>query len=276
MITKASFAKVNLFLNVIGYDNNSYHLLESLFVPLKGLRDQITFKKANEYSCNMNAVIPGENIITKAVLALEQYTGQSFLVQIKVEKNIPLAGGLGGGSSNAAHTLLALNELYELHLKAEELLNIGIELGADVPFFLQSEAALVKGIGEKVHPVKLGKTFYILLVNSGIQVSTHEVYKKSVSTFSSQLNNEGLEVQLLEQVFRGHNALEEPALYLYPQLQEVISLIGNQKGNMVARLSGSGGTCFGLFAEYEFMRQAYNKIKKVYPDFWVHCEDLIV
>ena len=171
-------AKLNLFLHITGRRPDGYHLLQTVFQFIQ-LTDEIDFTvlESNEIhrSSTMQGVEMEDDLVVKAARSLKQETGCQFGADIFVKKNIPVGGGLGGGSSNAATTLVALNELWKTGLSAEELAEIGLSLGADVPIFIHAHSAWAEGVGEKLSPIEPEETHY-LVIHPGCSVATETVF----------------------------------------------------------------------------------------------------
>ncbi len=253
-----SYAKLNLFLHVIEKRLDGYHNISSLFALLN-LHDSIYIKKVPDYARKVQIFTHKSeelrienNIAYKVMDALSSYTTKPISVCIKIFKRIPIGAGLGGGSSNAATILLALNQMYNLQLSLENLLDIGVSLGADIPFFLhQCKLALVSGIGEKVVPVtqKMRKTLYILLILPKIHINTKKVYENlSNADYTGYKCKEG---SLYDQICCGKNDLTNSAIGLEPSIAVILSILLTQARCINARMSGSGSSCFGIFASLE-------------------------
>ena len=178
MIEVKSPAKINLYLNIISKLDNGYHEIESAF-QIIDLCDVIKFYPSSNGICiNSNEDIKlEENIIFKAAHLLNLYTNQNNSIQIELDKNIPLGAGLGGGSSNAASTLIALNKIWDLNLKQGELMKLGKKLGSDVPFFINGKNAFIGGIGEKIREKK-SIDEKVVLIYPKIHCSSAFMYKK--------------------------------------------------------------------------------------------------
>jgi 4-diphosphocytidyl-2-C-methyl-D-erythritol kinase len=174
-------AKINLFLHVIGQRSDGYHNLQTAF-QLLDYHDMISLKVNSSGIIKRTTLIEGVNasddLCVKAALALQQFSGCSDGVEIELVKRIPMGGGLGGGSSDAATTMLALNHLWELNLSRKELIEIGLTLGADVPFFIYGQSAWAEGIGEQLSPLKLPDHYYIVLTPD-VHVSTAKIFANS-------------------------------------------------------------------------------------------------
>ncbi len=232
-------AKVNLFLHVTGRRADGYHLLESLFA-LVDLADTVTLARRDDGAIARAGDVPGvpedEDLAIRAARALRAATGTRFGATIAVDKRIPLGGGLGGGSSDAASVLLALNRLWGLGLAREELARIGVALGADVPFFVHGENALVRGIGEEIAPVSLPRQ-WLALVFPGVAVPTAAVFSApelTRTTPSGKMN--------VFSVGYGRNDLEPVAASRHPEVAAALVALRRAAGD--ARMSGSGSSVF--------------------------------
>lgn len=252
-------AKINLCLHVQGKFENGYHDLVmlmqrvSLYDRLEiGLRVDGSF----DFSCpGLSLAVGEENLALRAAKLLLAHAGSALGAEIALQKNIPVAAGLGGGSSDAATVLLALNQMAKLGLSSAELMEIGVRLGADVPFFILERAAWATGIGDRLEPEADLPAIYYLLVNPRVPVSTAWVYQNLRLTSPVDVAKlrefprtaEGL-VRLL------CNDLERVTLAHYPVIQEVKQQL-IAAGALGALMSGSGATVFGLFSEREQAEQ---------------------
>jgi 4-diphosphocytidyl-2-C-methyl-D-erythritol kinase len=232
-------AKVNLFLHVTGRRDDGYHLLESLFA-LVDLADTVTLARRDDRAIVRARAVPGvaeqADLAMRAALALRDATGTPFGASIAVEKRIPMGGGLGGGSSDAASVLLGLNRLWGLGLSRAELAGIGVQLGADVPFFVHGENAIVRGIGEVIAPVSLPRQ-WLALALPAVQVPTAAIFAAAEltrSTRSAKIN--------VFSVGYGRNDLEPVAAARHPDVAAALAALGRAAGN--ARMSGSGSSVF--------------------------------
>ena len=251
MIRKDSPAKVNLILRVLGKRPDGYHDIESLMQKIS-LHDELCFKPRERgilIRCPGSPLPEDENnIVHRAAAALMSRLPRSAGVEITIRKKIPVAAGLGGGSSNAAATLCALNELFGLKLKKEELMDIGGSLGADVPFFIFADAAWAFGIGERLYPAEhLPKTWFVL-ANPGFEVSTRTVYQALNLALTKEKRKDSIHRfnTASELAAALWNDLEGVTLNLHPELREVKDLFV-KLGALGSLMSGSGPTLFGLF-----------------------------
>ncbi|NBV20769.1 MAG: 4-(cytidine 5'-diphospho)-2-C-methyl-D-erythritol kinase [Proteobacteria bacterium] len=259
-VVRQSPCKVNLLLNILRKREDGYHELETIMQPVP-FSDRLTVGRASsgiQLTCNLATLpVDGTNLVHKAAVAFLQVAGITEGVQIHLEKNIPLAAGLGGGSGNAAHTLCALNEVFDLPLNTAKLQALAASLGSDVPFFLQSQPALATGRGEQVQqlaPFPALQGAYMLLIHPGFGISTAWAYQ-SLARYPEALNGRPGRAEELLQLLRGndlaaagrafYNSLEAPALPKHPLLalyQEFLRL----NGASAVLMSGSGSTTFAL------------------------------
>lgn len=261
-------AKINIGLHVISKRPDGYHNIETIFYPLR-LCDYLTFTKSNNFqfaSNNSELISTQDNLIIKAKEKLEKATGEKINVHIHLDKNIPAGAGLGGGSSDAASTLIGLNKFLELELNYERLFNLALDLGSDVPFFLNPIPCFAESRGEKFTFIDLKISFPILIVNSGIFVSTKWAYehitpKKPYFSLRDikreHLNNA---VELKQKV---RNDFEEIVFARYQQIKKLKNRL-YESGASFALMSGSGSTVFGIFNELESARKAERIFGKDY------------
>jgi len=235
-------AKVNLFLHVTGRRADGYHTLESLFA-LVDLADTITLSVRGDGAIVRTRDVPGvaerDDLALRAARALQEATGTRQGVAIGIDKRIPLGGGLGGGSSDAASVLLALNRLWGLGLGRPALVPIAMSLGADVPFFVVGENALARGIGERLTPVSL-PTQWIVLAHPGVAVPTAAIFAAPELTRTAA----SAKIEVFSEGY-GCNDLEPVALARYPQVAEAVAALRSVSAN--ARMTGSGGCAIAVF-----------------------------
>ena len=276
MLTQSAPAKLNLFLHITGKREDGYHLLDSLVVFTE-FADQITFTKSSDFrfSCSgaySEHIDPVHNLVTQAIQNLAETHPHVSNIRIHLEKNIPVGGGLGGGSSDAAATLLALNRFFALDIPIEQLFETGLTIGADIPVCLMASSAHMTGIGENVSPVHC-PNLSLLLVNPGIQIPTKEVFQNRQTSAIHQKHAELPNLKdypaLIHFLKEQDNDLFESASSLYPVLKNVIHEISLQEGCDLARMSGSGATCFGIFEHQAHAEKARDLIKKRHPDWFV-------
>ncbi|MBL8506283.1 MAG: 4-(cytidine 5'-diphospho)-2-C-methyl-D-erythritol kinase, partial [Methylobacillus glycogenes] len=171
-------AKINLFLHITGRRDDGYHLLQSVF-RLLDHGDTVHIRVRDDAQITRSIDLPGvpaeQDLCIRAARLLQEHTSCQHGADIHVTKRTPMGGGLGGGSSDAATVLLALNRLWQVNLKREELLSLGLKLGADVPFFIFGENAWVEGIGEKLQSIQLNNAYYVVITPQ-VHISTAEIF----------------------------------------------------------------------------------------------------
>lgn len=259
-VVRQSPCKVNLLLNILRKREDGFHELETVMQPVQ-LCDQLTVSKATSgiaLTCS-NAALPVDatNLVHKAASAFLKSAAITDGVLIHLDKNIPLAAGLGGGSGNAAHTLGALNELFDLPLSSAKLNELAAALGSDVPFFLQSRPAFALGRGEIVEPLApfpVLRGAHILLIHPGFGISTAWAYQ-SLAKFPDALNGKVGRAQQLIGMLQGtdlaaagrafYNSLEAPALTKHPLLALYQEFL-RASGASAVLMSGSGSTTFAI------------------------------
>ncbi len=255
-IEKKAKAKINIGLDVLGKFENGYHDVKMIMHTVN-LADTLSFRKNNTGKatmCSSDKTIPEDerNLIMKATNLFRNTYGVTEGVHIELEKRIPHAAGLGGGSADAATTLLALNELFQLHASQDELFEIGVKIGADVPFCIMGGTALAEGIGEKLTPLQPLPTCAIVLVKPKISVSTARVYQSfDLQEIDQHPDIDGiikaLEKQNLREIcVRLGNVLESVTIHDFPELKTYKDYMKKQ-GALGSLMSGSGPTIFGIF-----------------------------
>lgn len=255
MLFKAP-AKINLCLHVLGRRPDGYHELAMAMQPVSLVDDVvITVGRARgvRVSCAGVGLADGEeNIAARAAALILAESGADVGVDVDIVKRIPVAAGLGGGSSDAAAVLLGLNEMLGLKLTGRELRALGGRLGADVPFFVEGGAAWATGIGTRLEPLGDLPDVAYLLVNPGIGVSTASVYKSLELTKGGQLANlPRFSVVTRDDLCRSlHNDLERVVLTRHPEIADIKRTLVAY-GALGALMSGSGATVFGVFEDYD-------------------------
>ena len=243
-------AKLNLFLHVTGRRADGYHLLETVF-ELIDLADTLHFRRLDDGSVRLLTPLPGvdpeQDLTVRAARLLAQESGCPLGVEIEVEKRIPMGGGLGGGSSDAATTLLALNRLWNLHWPPARLAALALRLGADVPVFVHGRSAYATGVGERLRPLALPPRWYVLLAPR-VSVPTAGVFAAPDLT----RNTKPLKIHGLSRgnkVFRGRNDLQSVVLARQPKVAAALEALRQAAGDLgfpgeLARMTGSGACVF--------------------------------
>jgi 4-diphosphocytidyl-2-C-methyl-D-erythritol kinase len=260
-------AKLNLYLEVLGKIQDGYHELESQVVFLN-LSDELGFEAAENLQI-IGADIE-DNIILKTAKKLQEEFRISIGAKIYLKKNIPLAAGLGGGSADAAATIYGLQKLWNFECDKSKLYDIAKQIGADVPCCLYSllqgkNSVKFAGIGEKLTTADAPKNLYFLLVNPLIKLSTAEVFAK-ISEYYPAGNSDNF--------VQRRNDLEIPAKKLMPEIEGILQSLSKQKNCNLARMTGSGATCFGVFNNPMDAKLAEENLKTNFPNYWVHSTGL--
>ncbi len=274
-LEKKSPGKVNLLLNILGRRPDGFHELETVMHPVN-LFDEIRFERGGngiQLTCDEPALpVDFQNLIYRAADAFLKLHNPRAGVRIHLQKKIPLAAGLGGGSGNAATTLLALNELFDRPLSTAKLDELAASLGSDVPFFLQNRPALATGRGEKIQPLDFfpalrGRAF--LLIHPGFGISTPWAYQ-NLARFSKALNGkQGRAQELISKLQSNdwsavadgfYNSLEAPALEKFPVLALFQEFL-RANGALAALMSGSGSTTFAIAEDVNAAESLMGKFK---------------
>ncbi len=251
-------AKLNLFLHVTGRRADGYHLLQTVF-QFVDYGDDLTFRIRGDGLIRRLSSLPGvdedQDLVIRAAHMLQQQCGVEAGVEIQLEKYLPMGGGLGGGSSDAATTLVALNHLWGTGLSTEQLATLGLSLGADVPIFIHGHAAWAEGIGEQFSPVELPEPWFLIIVPP-VAVATAEVFSapdliRDAHPITIRAFLEG----------KGCNTLEQVVVERYPEVAEALAWLSNHGR---ARMTGSGGC---VFAPFEDKPEAQRVLRQL-PSDW--------
>lgn len=271
-------AKVNLYLHVTGRrEGDGYHLLDSLVV-FAGTGDQLRFAPSDQLTLSLEG--PGawllgvhdDNLVLRAARLLAEALGRPAHAAITLEKNLPVASGIGGGSADAAATLRGLLSLWEADLSEDRLKEIGLNLGADLPVCLAGRPTQMSGIGEILTPAIELPPAWLVLVNPRIALSTPAVFKARKGDFTPPAPLTGPlpdAMALAEALNTRRNDLAHPAILLEPTVAAMLAAIGETEGCLLSRMSGSGATCFGLYATEEDADDAADALRAAHPGWWV-------
>ncbi len=278
MLERIAHAKVNLALHVTGQTDNGYHLLDSLVVFAK-FGDLISIKPATNATSLVKLNIDGpfskglevgaNNLINRAALALGYELSKENKnltpVEIKLTKNLPIASGIGGGSADAAATLNGLRDFWNSKI---DLKNIALQLGADVPMCLSSKPLRAQGVGEEIALLKCKSPWYLVLVNSGVEVSTPEIFNHLKTKKNNAITPKNMtHMASLDELKTMRNDLQFPAIALEPEIEKTLLAIKSAKPRLF-RMSGSGATCFGIYDSEKEANQARDAIQKDHPNWW--------
>jgi len=251
-------AKLNLMLRIVGQRSDGYHLLQTVF-QFVDLCDWIRFYYSDDDSVRLVRTLPGveevDDLTVRAAKLLKAETGCRQGVLIDVEKRLPMGGGIGGGSSDAATTLVVLNELWNLNLSVEELMQLGLSLGADVPIFIYGHAAWAEGVGEVIEKITIPEQ-WVVIIRPNCEVSTKEIF------FSKELTRNSKCITIADFIAGQHqNDCLDVVSKLYAPVKEALV---NLSMFSEARLTGTGSCVFSLFKEEKEAVNAYQNLK----DYW--------
>ena len=260
MLTEAAPAKLNLFLHILGRRADGYHLLDSLAV-FAAAADRLHATPADTLTLSVTGphgaalADAADNLVLRAARALAQAAGITAGAALTLEKHLPVASGIGGGSADAAAALRLLARLWNLQPAPADLAVIAARLGADVPVCLATTPCRMGGVGEILTAPPMLPRFGLALVNPGLPVATAAVFRARQGGFSDPLTLPArfLDAAALAEFLASHtrNDLESPARALCPAIDEALAALAGTPGCLLARMSGSGATCFGLFASPE-------------------------
>ncbi len=282
-------AKINLYLHVVGRRNDGYHLLDSLVV-FAGVGDIVEVAPAESlflhlrgpFAYALRDFLP-DNLVLRAAHLLAQDLGHVPNVTITLEKWLPVSAGLGGGSTDAAATLRALAWLWNVERQAERLFAVALALGADVPACLYSAPAQISGIGETLKPAPTLPSAWLLLVNPLRPLATESVFKaydlnvSRVPSAAMPMHNVPSDAISLAQMLieSRRNDLCDSAIALEPSIRTVLEVLTLLPGCLLARMSGSGATCFGLYADQAAAMAAAKILQTSRPNWWSTAAPLL-
>jgi 4-diphosphocytidyl-2-C-methyl-D-erythritol kinase len=266
--SRSSYAKINLFLDVLGTNPDGYHEIRTIFTEIEVadvLKYTLTRSKNIEILTNVEAISNRDNLVVKVACFLQEKYRIDRGVFIELDKHIPLAAGMGGGSSNAATTICALSELWDLNLTNPEMQKIAVKFGSDIPYFLHGGTVLGTHKGEKLDVLSPFFWDNILLVKPSFGISASEAY--SIIEYDEQASSweEFIKTGNVKLCF---NRLEKGVVGRYPIIGEIITDL-EKSGAQKAIMTGSGSTCVGFFEDHELMCGA-----KVFFDqkgYWTYC-----
>ena len=267
-----SFAKINISLNITKKREDGFHELDSVMLPIS-LHDSLVISKLNgpdnfvtvdDFSIRTFSY----NLATLSIDKLQSAYHFNDKFRVLIHKVIPIQAGLGGGSSNAAFTMKAVNSMLKLGATDEELINLGKTLGCDIPFFIKCKPARVQGIGEILTSITIKNNYYVLLVKPELGCSTREVYALS-DTMDLKVGNIENVIKALEEgdddllAKNISNALQEPAIELVPVIQSIIDEL-HQNGLKMVQVTGSGSAVFALSTNKKQLKEVFKKLDDRY------------
>ena len=273
VISEFAPAKVNLALHVTGRRADCYHLLDSLVV-FADIGDLVRVEAADHRSLTIDGpfadglAADASNLVLRAASAFGAERG----AKINLTKNLPVASGIGGGSADAAAALRALSRLWDRPMPDP------VALGADVPVCVSLRATRMRGIGDVLEPVQTLPSMFVVLANPGVAVSTADVFRELSHAGGEEIPAipVGADATTFARWLKGcRNDLEVPACAICPAIAPLIAHIATQEGCLLARMSGSGATCFGLFATLSGAEQAARALKILRPDYWIKAVPIL-
>lgn len=281
--TAVARAKLNLYLHVVGRRADGYHLLDTL-VAFAGIGDTVAVRPAHTLALIVdgpfaNAVPTGDdNLVLRAARALAAAAGVAPRAEIRLTKTLPVASGIGGGSADAAAALKLLSSLWDLDAGRRTLREVAATLGADVPMCLEAHPVFAGGIGADVTLAPALPPVWVVLVNAGAPVLTAAVYRRRAGPFSTA--DRFTEVPADAAVLAGllatrRNDLTGPALAECPVIADVLAALEASPGTLLARMSGSGGTCFAIFATDAEAAAASRNLAAAHPRWWIAAAPLV-
>ena len=265
-------AKVNLRLEVLKKRGNGYHEIRTILQRIS-LYDKLRISLKEEQGISVITDSPRPpvdegNLAYRAASSLLEEAAAGVGIEIYIQKEIPISSGLGGGSSNAASTLMGLNRILKLNFSKDRLMGIGARIGADIPFFILEKTAMATGIGEKLEPVEIRPSIWLVLVNPGWEVSTRWAYERSNFRLTKRpihiklsafFNDIGHVARIL------HNDLESVTIAAYPEIDGIKGELLSQ-GAVGSLMTGSGPTVFGLFPHKRRAENAYRELNAKYGE----------
>jgi 4-diphosphocytidyl-2-C-methyl-D-erythritol kinase len=281
LIQEMAPAKVNLFLHVGPRRDDGFHPLQSLavFTGGQGAADGLALAPGDTIGLQLDGpfaaglTTEGDNLVLRAARALQAHGADGQGAVITLTKKLPVASGIGGGSADAAAALRGLRALWNLPLDDTALAKIAASLGSDVPVCLAAVPAFMEGRGEIVTPVSGMPRLSMLLVNPGVPVPTRDIFAALKARHGTQMNLSGVAfsdtADLLRFMEATGNDLEAPARARQPVIGEVLDAIAARPGALLARMSGSGATCFGIFADDDCCARAAGALQAARPGWWV-------
>jgi 4-diphosphocytidyl-2-C-methyl-D-erythritol kinase len=275
-VSEAAHAKVNLFLHLLGRRDDGYHEIDSLVV-FAAPADTLRAEPAEALSLAVDgpfgdALAGADNLVLRAAQALAAASGTTRGARLTLTKALPVASGIGGGSADAAAALRALDRLWGLGLGADRLAVLGAGLGADIPVCVRGRPARMGGIGERIVAAPALPRFGLLLVNPGIALATAAVFAARRGGFDAPAalpESWPDAAAMAHDLARCRNALEEAAVALCPPIATVLDALRALAGTRLARLSGSGATCFALFDDDAAAAAAARALRAAQPSWWI-------
>ncbi len=281
LVSERAPAKINLALHIRGRREDGYHELDSI-VAFAGVADVLTISPSALVSLDITGPFAGglprdeRNGVVAAWHLLNGFSGQKGVaiapVKFHLEKNLPVAAGIGGGSADAAAALRGLVRLFDLSISMQDMNRIALKLGTDVPICLGQKTSRMRGIGEILEPIAINLPSGVVLINPRIPTPTSKVFEslnlQCGQSFGTGIGN-------VHDIHSWRNDLTAPAIALVPEIADVIGRLNFQPDTICSRMSGSGATCFGLFESLEKAQSAAGAIAGKHPNWWVVATTLL-
>lgn len=276
-------AKINLFLHLTGRRDDGYHLLQSVMVFVD-VGDSLEFSPHDSLFLDVDGPFAGdmppphENLIYRAAQMLAAEFKTTPRGAVRLTKNLPVASGIAGGSADCAAALKGFAKLWGFSDERDRIHRIGQQLGADVPACLVAKPVWAEGIGEKMMPLHDMPALHFVLANPMVATPTPEVFRRYRNRFCPPIQFSGRKKSMQEwiaDIKRYRNDLTDPAMEVTPEIRTVLQALQETPNCQVARLSGSGATCFGIYEHAETARAAVNKLKMDHPRWWVSTANLV-
>ena len=282
-VAVAAPAKLNLYLHVVGRRDDGFHLLDSL-ICFAAVHDTVLVAPGDAVELQVvgpeGSALDGEsdNLVLRAARLLAEDAGIRAGARMTLIKRLPVASGIGGGSADAAAAIRALSELWGIAVADDRLTEIARRLGADVPICLHGASAYVGGIGDLIEPAPALPAAPLLLANPGLPLPTPEVFGAREGAFGAadRFHDTPADVAELASLLAARrNDLTDAAAGLQPAVRDCLAAISNRPGALLARMSGSGATCFGLFEDAAACTAAAAHLRAVNPSWWVAATELV-
>ena len=271
-LTLNSPAKINIGLNIVSKRDDGFHNLETFFYPIYDLHDKLIFEFSDNYifdSNNRDLVQDPDNLISKAHSLLEEFTNNKIPLKITLIKNIPIGAGLGGGSSNAASTLVGINEMFNLNIKEKDLFDLALRLGSDVPFFIKSKPAIGRSRGEILIQCNTFFEQTIVIVNPGIHISTKDAFSNIIPKPSEFDYNYFLVKEVVDLDYLRNNISNDFEKYIFANYSDIAEIknLFYKNGSLLSMMSGTGSTVYGIMENEEDAEKVLNELPDNYFKF---------
>lgn len=275
-LTLNSPSKINIGLNIIKKRDDGFHNLKTFFYPIFDLSDKLIFEKKNNFifdSNNLELIKDHSNLIQRAHSAIESFCKKKINAKIYLDKKIPIGAGLGGGSSNAASTLVGLNEMFDLNIAETDLMKLALDLGSDVPFFIKSKPAVGTSRGEILQLSQCYVENSIVIINPRIHISTKEAFSKikpNIPSFDYDyfLTKEKIDYKFIRKNLS--NDFEDYVFKAYPEIRIIKDSL-YKSGATFAMMSGTGSTVYGIFDDDSKAKKSAQEFPVEYFKFISKC-----